>query len=60
MIGPNGAGKTTAFNMLTGVYQPSEGAITFCDAALCSAVKALRPFQITRKGIARTFQNIRL
>ncbi|MBT9140519.1 MAG: Lipopolysaccharide export system ATP-binding protein LptB [Dehalococcoidia bacterium] len=60
LIGPNGAGKTTAFNMLTGVYQPSEGAITFCDAALCSAVKALQPFQITRRGIARTFQNIRL
>lgn len=60
LIGPNGAGKTTAFNMLTGVYQPSEGTIAFCDAPLCSATKALQPYQITRKGIARTFQNIRL
>jgi branched-chain amino acid transport system ATP-binding protein len=60
LIGPNGAGKTTVFNMLTGVYEPSEGSISFCDAPLCSAQKALQPFQITMKGIARTFQNIRL
>jgi branched-chain amino acid transport system ATP-binding protein len=60
LIGPNGAGKTTVFNMLTGVYEPSEGAISFCDEPLCSFDKALQPYQITKKGIARTFQNIRL
>ncbi len=56
LIGPNGAGKTTVFNMLTGVITPSEG-----DAALNgSSLNALKPHEITRLGIARTFQNIRL
>jgi branched-chain amino acid transport system ATP-binding protein len=60
LIGPNGAGKTTVFNMLTGVYEPSEGAVLFCDDPLCSSAKTLLPYQITMRGIARTFQNIRL
>lgn len=56
LIGPNGAGKTTFFNLLTGVYVPTEGAITFNGERL----NGLKPYQITRKGISRTFQNIRL
>jgi branched-chain amino acid transport system permease protein len=56
LIGPNGAGKTTVFNMLTGVYQPSEGAIRVNGAA----TKGLRPNRIVGLGAARTFQNIRL
>jgi len=56
LIGPNGAGKTTAFNLITGVYAPTEGEILFCNRSL----KAHRPHQITACGIARTFQNIRL
>jgi branched-chain amino acid transport system ATP-binding protein len=56
LIGPNGAGKTTVFNMITGVYQPTEGAIFLNGERL----NALKPFNITAKGIARTFQNIRL
>lgn len=60
LIGPNGAGKTTVFNMLTGVYKPSEGSVAFCDEPLCSSAKATQPCQITMKGVARTFQNIRL
>ena len=55
-IGPNGAGKTTAFNMLTGVYTPSEGEITF-EGKL---VNGKKPYQVTAMGMARTFQNIRL
>ncbi|MDA8229498.1 MAG: ABC transporter ATP-binding protein [Desulfitobacterium hafniense] len=56
LIGPNGAGKTTAFNLLTGVYEPSEGKIIFQD----KNVAGLKPYQVTQKGMARTFQNIRL
>jgi branched-chain amino acid transport system ATP-binding protein len=56
LIGPNGAGKTTVFNLLTGVYNPTEGEILFAG----KPTKGLKPFQITQRGIARTFQNIRL
>lgn len=62
LIGPNGAGKTTIFNMITGVYMPTEGRIVFegKDVAVGGAGKALKPDRITKLGIARTFQNIRL
>jgi branched-chain amino acid transport system ATP-binding protein len=56
LIGPNGAGKTTAFNLITGVYPPSEGDVLFLNQSL----RDKRPHQITARGIARTFQNIRL
>lgn len=56
LIGPNGAGKTTAFNMLTGVYEPTEGTITFEG----NLVNGKKPYQVTAMGMARTFQNIRL
>jgi branched-chain amino acid transport system ATP-binding protein len=56
MIGPNGAGKTTAFNAITGVYPPSSGDVVLCG----ERVNGQRPHQICVKGIARTFQNIRL
>jgi branched-chain amino acid transport system ATP-binding protein len=56
LIGPNGAGKTTVFNMVTGVYQPTEGRIEFAGRPTAK----LKPFAITERGIARTFQNIRL
>ena len=56
LIGPNGAGKTTIFNLLTGVYDPTEGDIAF-DGRRVNGRKA---YEITKLGIARTFQNIRL
>ena len=56
MIGPNGAGKTTCFNAITGVYRPTSGQVIFDGAPL----GRIKRHQITRKGIARTFQNIRL
>ncbi|MDY6029326.1 MAG: ABC transporter ATP-binding protein [Acidaminococcaceae bacterium] len=56
LIGPNGAGKTTAFNMITGVYTPTEGNIYF-NGAKSSGKKS---YQVTQMGMARTFQNIRL
>ncbi len=56
LIGPNGAGKTTVFNMLTGVYRPTEGKMTLNGNPL----NDLKPHNITRLGMARTFQNIRL
>src|SRR5436305_5466249 len=56
IIGPNGAGKTTFFNMLTGLYTPSTGAIVFDGAN----ITGMRPDRIVERGMARTFQNIRL
>ena len=56
VIGPNGAGKTTLFNLITGVYAPTSGVIRFHDRML----GGLRPDQVTARGIARTYQNIRL
>jgi len=56
LIGPNGAGKTTVFNMLTGVYTPTQGTISY----LGEKIQGLKPYNITKKKIARTFQNIRL
>jgi branched-chain amino acid transport system ATP-binding protein len=56
VIGPNGAGKTTVFNLITAIYRPSAGDIIFDGQSLVK----LRPDMIVRRGIARTFQNIRL
>jgi len=56
LIGPNGAGKTTAFNMITGVYKPTEGNVVYNG----TDISKLAPHKITELGLARTFQNIRL
>lgn len=56
MIGPNGAGKTTVFNIITGVYDPTEGDVIFDNESIVN----YKPYEVTQKGIARTFQNIRL
>ena len=56
LIGPNGAGKTTVFNVVTGVYKPSLGSVEFAGKRL----NGLKRFKVTKRGIARTFQNIRL
>ena len=56
LIGPNGAGKTTVFNLITGLLTPSAGTIDFLGQRL----DGMAPFEITRRGVARTFQNIRV
>lgn len=61
LIGPNGAGKTTVFNMLTGVYEPTEGTTELSSRkGTPQVISGLAPHKITRLGVARTFQNIRL
>lgn len=56
LIGPNGAGKTTVFNVVTGVYQPTEGDVVFNG----NSIKGMKRNKITQSGVARTFQNVRL
>jgi branched-chain amino acid transport system ATP-binding protein len=60
IIGPNGAGKTTVFNLITGVYAPTEGEILFEGESVAGPNRSLKVHQLSRRGIARTFQNIRL
>ena len=63
LIGPNGAGKTTFFNCITGIYTPTQGDIFIRptgDNASMERINGLKPNLVTRKGLARTFQNIRL
>jgi ABC-type branched-subunit amino acid transport system ATPase component len=56
LIGPNGAGKTSVFNVITGLYEPTSGAVCFDGKSLAG----LKPHQVTQRGIARTFQSLRL
>lgn len=60
LIGPNGAGKTTVFNLLTGIYAPTSGTITLYRNKKKEQIQGLKPYTICKKGISRTFQNIRL
>lgn len=62
LIGPNGAGKTTFFNCVTGIYMPTAGEVmlTSPKTGKSESLKGLKPNQVTEKGLARTFQNIRL
>lgn len=60
LIGPNGAGKTTIFNVITGVYQPTSGGVFFTPREEEIDIVGLRPDEIAKLGICRTFQNIRL
>lgn len=60
LIGPNGAGKTTLFNLLTGVYEPSEGSILLNMNGKDVEIGGKKPYVVTHMGLARTFQNIRL
>lgn len=60
LIGPNGAGKTTLFNLLTGVYEPSEGTIELNVEGKMMSIGGKKPYVISRLGVSRTFQNIRL
>ena len=63
LIGPNGAGKTTFFNCITGIYTPTQGDVIIrpkADDASQERINGLKPNLVTRKGLARTFQNIRL
>jgi branched-chain amino acid transport system ATP-binding protein len=56
VIGPNGAGKTTVFNVITGIYEPTSGAVRFAGKSLAGR----KPHQVTQLGVARTFQSLRL
>ncbi len=60
IIGPNGAGKTTVFNCLTGFYRPTQGRLTFQGSRGTVYLERMEGFRITRVGVARTFQNVRL
>ena len=60
LIGPNGAGKSTLFNLLTGVYEPSEGDVLFTRDGKEHRLNGIKPFKIANMGLSRTFQNIRL